>query len=212
MSNNIQNLYVDFRSNFDNTPENCIDYFERNSIYFNNQRSFEKADDLKLYVEIVCKYALALNHKGNYNVCIAVVEANQHLIETEIQKFTEQDIKDEWYYRLKFAKGMAYYNLNDFKNAKPIFENLVQYDVHNDNYRRWLVYTKYGLNLWIVSAANIISIVLILLEMAFHSQLNPMVASIMVTIGVFCLLFNWTFDYYIKRSFRKKSSQFEAKK
>ena len=208
MTNNIQSIYSDFRTNYQNNPDFLIDFYKSNSIYLNNIKGFTDKQNLKFYIEIICKYAEAIYQKDHYNLAIDIIDEKQIFIDKEIERLNAVELKDSWYYSLQFVKGMASYYLKDYKTAKSIFKTLVQFDNQNDLYKIWLTNSKYGLNLWIVRIINIICAILILTEIIFESRIRNFYLGIsMLGIGLLGLLSNWIYEYYIKRSFRKRNSK-----
>ena len=208
MTNNIQNIYSDFRTNYQNNPDFLIDFYKSNSIYLNNIKGFIDKQNLKFYIEIICKYAEAIYQKDHYNLAIDLIDEKQIFIDNEIKRLNAAELKDSWYYSLQFVKGMASYYLKDYKTATSIFKTLVQFDNKNDLYKIWLNNSKYGLNLWIVRTINIVCGILILTEIIFESRIKNFYVRIsMLAIGLLGLLSNWTYEYYIKQSFRKKNSK-----
>jgi len=208
MTNNIENIYSDFRTNYENTPDFLIDFYKKNSIYLNNIKGFIDKQNLKFYIEIICKYAEAIYQKDHYNLAIDIIDEKQIFIDNEINRLNAAELKDSWYYSLQFVKGMASYYLKDYKTATSIFKNLVQFDNQNDLYKIWLTNSQYGLNLSIVRIINIVCAILVLTEIIFESQIrNGYVRISILVIGFLGLLSNWTYEYYIKRSFRKKNAK-----
>jgi hypothetical protein len=208
MTNNIENIYSDFRTNYENNPDFSIDFYKSNSIYLNNIKDFKDKQNLKFYIEIICKYTEAIYQKDHYNLAIDIVDEKQIFIDNEIKRLNADELKNSWYYSLQFVKGMASYHLKDYKTATSIFKNLVQFDNQNDLYKRWLTYSQYGLNLWLVRTINIFCAILVLTEIIFESRIKSFYVRIsMLAIGLLGLLSNWTYEYYIKRSFRKKNSE-----
>jgi len=208
MTNNIQNIYSDFRTNYQNNPDFLIDFYKSNSIYLNNIKGFIDKQNLKFYIEIICKYAEAIYQKDHYNLAIDLIDEKQFFIDNEIKRLNAAELKDSWYYSLQFVKGMASYYLKDYKTATSIFKTLVQFDNQNDLYKIWLNNSQYGLNLWIVRTINIVCGILILTEIIFESRIKNFYVRIsMLAIGLLGLLSNWTYEYYIKQSFRKKNSK-----
>ena len=208
MTNNIQNIYSDFRTNYQNNPDFLIDFYKSNSIYLNNIKGFIDKQNLKFYIEIICKYAEAIYQKDHYNLAIDLIDEKQIFIDNEIKRLNAAELKDSWYYSLQFVKGMASYYLKDYKTATSIFKTLVQFDNQNDLYKIWLNNSQYGLNLWIVRTINIVCGILILTEIIFESRIKNFYVRIsMLAIGLLGLLSNWTYEYYIKQSFRKKNSK-----
>jgi tetratricopeptide (TPR) repeat protein len=203
MIDNIENIYFNFKANYENSPEFAIDFYEKNLIYFNNVKHFKDKNEITLYTELICKYAEAIYLKNRYNLAIDVINKKQLFIDNEIQRLNADKIKGEWYYCLQFVKGMASYNLKDYKTATPIFKSLVQIDNQNDLYKRWLTYSNYGSNLWLVRLVNIFCVVLIVTEIVFESQINNFLSLTLLIIGLLGLFTNWAYEYYIGRNFRK---------
>jgi hypothetical protein len=208
MTYHIQNIYSDFRTNYENNPDFSIDFYKRNSIYLDNIIEFKDKQDLKSYIEIISKYTDAIYQKGHYNLAIDIINEKQIFIDNEILRLHADELKDSWYYSLQFVKGMASYYLKDYKTSTLIFKNLVEIDNQNDLFKIWLNNSQYGLNLWIVRTINIVCGILILTEIIFESRIKNFYVRIsMLAIGLLGLLSNWTYEYYIKRSFRKKNSK-----
>jgi hypothetical protein len=213
MTNNIENIYSDFRTNYENEPDFTIGFYEKRSIYLNNIKQFKDKQELKLYIEIISQYAGAVYHKDRCNQAINIIDKQQLFIDNEIQRLNASDLKDTWYYSLQFVKGMASYNLKDYKTATSIFKKLVQFDNKNDRFKRWLSYSKYGLNIWLVKTINIICCGLIVMETIFSSQIQSYyLRQTILTVGLLGLLSNWGYEYYIKRNQRKAQIQIEDNK
>jgi len=207
MTNRIENIYSDFRTNYNNTPEFAIDFYEKNSIFFNNIEQFEDKEELRMYIELVSKYAEAIYQKDRWNLAVDFVDRQQLFIDNEIQRLNADNLKNAWYHSLQFVKGMASYNLKDYKTATPIFKNLVKYDNQNDRYKKWLAHSTYGLNLWLVRTINVVCVGLLVIEIIFKSQIpNYYVRQTILLIGIIGLLSNWAFEYFLKQKYRKTNT------
>ena len=207
MTNSIEYIYSNFRANYIDKPEFTIDFYEKNSIYINNIKQFKDKDDLRLYIEIVCKYAEAVYQKDRFNLAIDIVDKKQVFIDCELERLNAVNLKDALCNNLQFVKGMASYNLKDYKTATLIFKKLVQFDDKNDRYKNWLTHAQFGLKLWIIRTINIICGGLLVTEMVFKSQIpNYYVRQTILLIGLLGLLSNWGVEYYLKRNHRKTNA------
>jgi hypothetical protein len=204
MTNNIENIYSDFRKNYIDNPDFATGFYEKNSTYFNNVKQFNNKEELRLYIELICKNAEANYQKDRCNLAIEIVDKQQLFIDNEIQRLNANDHKDTWYHNLQFVKGMASYKLKDYKTATPIFKKLAQYDNQNDLYKNWLTHSQYGLKLWLVRTINIVCVGLVAVEMIFRSQIpNYFVRETILVVGLLGLLSNWAYEQYLKRNHRK---------
>lgn len=207
MTNSLENIYSNFRTNYVDTPDFAIDFFEKNSNYFNSIRQFNDKEELKLYIELVCKYAEAVYQKDRYNLAVDIVDKQQHFIDNELRRLKADELKKSWYYSLQFVKGMASYNLKDYKTSTSIFKKLVQFDNQNDRYKKWLTQSQYGLKLRLVRIINIVCCGFLVTEMIFKSQIpNYYVRQTILVVGLLGLLSNLAFEYYLKRNHRKANS------
>jgi tetratricopeptide (TPR) repeat protein len=208
MINNIDNIYSDFKTNYQKSPDFFIDFFERHSNYFNNISELNDKQQLKFYIEIICKYAEAIYQINRCNLAIEIVDKQQAFFDKELQRLDANELKDAWYHSLQFIKGMACYNLKDYKTATPIFKKLVQFDNQNDSYKSWLKYSRYGQKLWLVRTINIICAGLIVSETIFESQIpNYYAKQSILTIGLLGLLTNMGYEYYLKSNHRRTNSK-----
>jgi hypothetical protein len=208
MTNYIESIYSDFRRNYRNDPDFVINFYKSNSIYLDKINHFKEKQHLKFYIEIISKYADAIYQKGHYNLAIDMINDQQIFIDKEIERLHADELKDSWYHSLQCVKGMSSYYLNDYKTATSIFKNLVEFDNQNDLFKIWLNNSRYGLNLWMVRTINIVCAILIVTEIIFESLIKNFYVRIsLLGIGTLGLLSNWTYEYYLKRSFRKKEAK-----
>jgi hypothetical protein len=204
----IENIYSDFRTNYVDKPDFAINFYEKNAIYFNNIKQFRDNEELRLYIEMISNYANAVYQKDRCNLAIDIVDKQQLFIDNEIRRLNADDLKDAWYFSLQFVKGMASYNLKDYKTATPIFKKLVEFDNQNDRYKSWLTYSQHGLKLWLVKTINIVCGGLILTEMIFKSQIqNYYARQTLLVIGLLGLLANGAYEYYLKRNHRRTNAK-----
>jgi hypothetical protein len=207
MSDDIENIYSDFRTSFDGSSDIPIDFYEKHSIALSNIQQFKDKNELKLYIEIICKYAEAVYHKGRFNSAIDIIDKEQLFIDNEIQRLDADDLKDGWYRSLQFVKGMSSYCLKDYSASTQIFKRLVQLDSQNERFKGWLESSQYGSNIWLVRTINMIATGLLLTYIFFHSQIPNFY--VRQTIALVALL-GWSttcaYEIYIRRSHRKKNN------
>ncbi|MEI6507853.1 MAG: hypothetical protein WCO54_05165 [Bacteroidota bacterium] len=203
-NNSIGNLYSDFRSTFENSPDFIIDFYNKNSIALNNISGFSDKEELRLYIEIITKYIEAIYHKNHYNEAIDIANKQQAFIDNEILKLNAHDIKDAWYHDIAFVKAMASSRLKDYKTATPIFRELMHFDPKNDLFRDWYNHSLYGQRIWLVNLINIVCGILIVSEIFFKEYLPNIINGFpLIGLGLFGLLANWGFEYYVKYSFKR---------
>ncbi len=206
MLNNIESIYSDYSSTFFEKPDSVIEFFEKHSITLYNVSQFKNQWELQLYIEILGKYAEALYQKSRYNVVIEEIDRIQKFIDSEIERLKAEEHRGDWYNSLQYVKGMSCYNLKDYKTSTSIFEKLVQIESQNDSYKRWLTYSKYGLNLWKIRVGTIICLILLVTETVFKSQIpNYYLRQTILVVALVGLLTLFGYEYYINRNFRGSS-------
>jgi len=204
MTNSIENIYSDFRTNYVDKPDFTIDFFEKNSIYFNCIKQLNNKEELRLYIQLVCKYAEANYYKDHFNIAVDIVNKQQPFIDNEIHSLNANDLKDDWYYYLQFVKGMASYRLRDYKTSTPIFKKLVEYDTKNDNFKNWLRNSLYGKRMWISTTIIITCIALVTIDIIFGNYIPSFIVRIsFVGVALTGLFVTGFYYYYLKRSRRK---------
>jgi tetratricopeptide (TPR) repeat protein len=203
----IEDIYSEFSSVNIYEPDSIIGFYEKNAIFFNNIKQFKDADELIMYIEIVCRYATAIKDKGRYNLAIDFLEKHQVFIDQERKRLNISDTDNFYYNGLSLIKGVAYYNLKDYKTSTPIFKKLVLLDNQSDLYAEWYQYSLYGQRRWISNVILIISMALIAIGIVFSKAIkSPIIKIQMDSIGILGILGTSIYDYYTKRSFRKKKN------
>ncbi len=204
MIENIFDIYNGFRSNFEDSPDFVIAYFEKNAVFLNNVKSFKNEEELRLFIEMTVKYAEAIYLKDRYNQAIDLVNQFQVTIDSEIVRLSAYEVKEAWYYSLQFVKGMAHYRLRDYKISTPIFKALTATDPNNDLFKNWL---RYSLNAYRLRIVNIISIIFIgmgAIEIFFKPYIpNYYLRQFISTFGFIGLLTSLIYESYLRRSLRK---------
>lgn len=201
----IQQLFDEYTSAPDDRPEYVLDFFTRNAIPFNNVNTFQNSYELHLYIELIWQYLNALSKKDRYNDTINNAIKFIPIIDSEIERLNSSSIKDEWYYGIFFFKGIAAYRLHDYKTSTLVFNQLVNHDIKNENYKIWLSYSSYGQRIWISKTIMVVCGLLLLTEIFFKKYLPSFMIRISLDgIALTGFIGTMIYDYYIKRSFRKK--------
>jgi tetratricopeptide (TPR) repeat protein len=205
MTSTIETIYNDFRSAKQFSNDYAIDFFETNPVSLSDFKTFKDRNDLKFFIELVWQYANALYLKNRYNDTIDKTIKYFPVIESEVERVGDRTLKDDWYYGILFLKGMASYNLRDYKASTPIFKQLVARDPKNENYQKWLNYSLYGQRMWISKTIVIVCCALIAIEIFFGKYVPSIARMSLDGIALLGLIGTGVYDYYIKRSRRKSS-------
>jgi hypothetical protein len=208
MTSNIEKIYDDFRTDFENKPDYVIDFYSKNSLFFSNIKTFKNKEELRLFIEITWQYLNAIYQKDRFNDTVDNASRNLQLIEKEIDRLDANDLKDDWYNGVLHFKGMATYRLRDYKTSTPIYKYLTSADPKNDNFKNWLNYSSYGQKIWLVNTINIVCGLLIVVFFFAKEYIELFEIRIsLLSIGFLGLIGNWAYEYYIKRSFRRTTKQ-----
>lgn len=207
MPEKISFIYDDFCLNFENSPDYVIGYFQQKAIFFNNIKSFRDKEDLRLFIEMICKYVEAIYQKYRYNQAIDLVDQYQTTIDIEIERLKAYELKNEWYYSLQFVKAMAHYELRDYKISTPIFKTLTATDSANDLFKNWLRYSQNAQRLRIINIISIFFLALGVIEIFFKPYIpNYYLRQFVLVFGFIGLVSSLIYESYLRKSLRKKSS------
>lgn len=208
MTRSIEKIYNDLRADFENSPDYVIGFYAKNTLFLNNIKTFTDTEELRLFIEIIWQYLNAVYQKDRFNETVDFADKNLKLIDSEVIRLNADGLKDDWYNGILHFKGMASYRLHDYKTSTLIYKYLTTADPKNDNFKNWLNYAAYEQRLWLVNTINIICGFLIVLEILFKEQIESFNISISILgIGLLGLLVNWSYEYYIKRSFRRSTNK-----
>ena len=200
----IENIYNDFRATYQDNPDFTLDFYNNNSVLLNNIKIFTDSEQLRLYIELIGRYLSAHYKKSHYNEIINIVDEKRQIIDCEISRLDYAPLKDDWYYNLIYHKGMASYNLKDYKTATSIFEELVKIDSKNDNYKYWLRYCKSGQVTRFSRVITIICGVTLVADIFFGKLISSNLLKLWVMGTVFLLLvIIQSYEYYLRYSLRK---------
>jgi len=202
----IDTIYRELTTNYINTPDYFISFCDDHQLLLNNITSFKNVNGLKRYLQIISKYADALFIKSRYNEAIAVIDKHQIVIDNEIIRLKANEIKDKWYYDLLFNKARSSYYLRDFKTATPLFKVLVGYDPKNEAYKQWLDYSKYRQLGKYVYIGYFICFLILVLDDIGKKTIPSFIRQSMLLAGLIFIAGTMGYEYYMKRSLRKKST------
>jgi hypothetical protein len=208
MTRNIEKIYNDFRTDFENSSDYVIDFYSKNNLFLNNIKKFTDKEELRLFIEIVWQYLNAIYQKDRFNETVDFADRNLKLIDSELTRLVADDLKNDWYNGILHFKGMAAYRLRDYKTSTPIYKYLTTADTKNDNFKNWLNYSTYGQKLWLVNTINVVCGLLIVSYFFVKEYIELFEIRISILgIGFLGLVGNWAYEYYIKRSFRRTTKQ-----
>ena len=204
IANTIENIYVDFMTNYANSPEKAIEFYQKNAIYLSNVQAFKDKIELKLYIEIIGKYIESIQQKDRWTLTIDL--ANKHLIfiDSELERLNADGAKGAWYNAILFNIGVSNYRLKEYSTASKIFKKLVDVDNKNDNYKLWLKYSEFEERMWIIRLITIASGCLMIIGIFFKKHIPSYQARMSIDgIALVGLSFSFMYEYYMKLKFRK---------
>jgi hypothetical protein len=203
-TNNIENIYFDYRTATEYPPDYTLDFFKKNSILFGNLTALKDEEELKLYCELVYQNLSALYQKGRFNDTVDTAKKSLKFIDIEKERLRLTKFDGEWYNGLLSFQAMALYNLRDYKASTTIFRQLADNDKKNENYKNWLSYSLYGQRMWISKTIMVLCGALILIGIFFKGYIPSFFVRMSLdSIALIGLVGTAIYDYYIKRSFRK---------
>ena len=201
----IDSIYTHFRANFKDSPDFALEYYQQNADVLDNVQKFTSVSELKYYTELSWHYINALLTKDHYNDACNEAAKRLHLIDHHIRLYNDRSVKDDWYYGIFFLSGMAAFKLRDFSNAVKIFKQLVIADPTNDLYKKWLSDSLYSIRLRIIHAIWVVSAMLLLFVLFFEEFIPSKEIKLGLTIiGFVGVVWNLCYEFWTKRSFRKK--------
>ena len=208
MSNiSIKTIYDEYLGSYTNEPSFTIEFWNINSVFLNNVKTFSDLEQLRLYIELTWQYINAKFSKCHYNDICDFVSKRRLLIDSEIERLDGEKLRDNWYYGILFFSGMSSFNLKDYKSSTPLFKELVQYDQKNDNYKDWLNNSIYGQRLGLSRAITIISLILFFFNLIFEKRFFSRSQSLLIeTIAFLGFIGTLGYEYFIQRTLRKNKS------
>ncbi len=200
----IHHIYNDFRTNYSDSPEYSVDFFGRHAIFLNNKTSFADSESLLLFIELTWQELNSLFVKLHYNSTLDLFEKRILIIDSEIVRLGLKELKNDWYYGLHFLNRMSLYNLKAYKKATPIFRMLLEIDPNNDQYRKWLRYSRVGQSRYLINVSWLICLTVVLGDSFFKSTFENSVFRFPLLVGSFIAMVTLgLYEYFINRSLRK---------
>jgi hypothetical protein len=210
MDTPLKKLFIDFTESYVDSPDFVIDFYNQNIIIIKNTTAFKDKEELKIYIELTCRYIQAVYAKDHFNETIDKVDGFISFIDKEINRLNSEDLKDDFYYSLSFHKGMASYNLRDYKTASLIFKNLMTIDSKNDTFKIWLNYSRYGERLWLVNLIYVFAAICLFSDIFISDFSDDWRVTILIpAVGIIALIGNWIYQTSITRSYRKMNKKQE---
>ena len=200
----IRKVYDEFRLTFENTPDFIIEFYSKNALILKNIYTFENTDDLKIYIELISKFAEALYFKRRFNEVLSYLDKCLNMINSEITRLNAPSVKNDWYYNILSVKAMSLYSVQDFKGSASLFKILIDQDPKNELYKNWYRYANYGLRSRYVKFIIILAALLLFAGTFFKSFIHyPLFKTLTTSTALLIITVSTCYDYYIKRSFKK---------
>lgn len=106
-------------------PDQVINFYESNRIYFDNFERLENPDKISEFIDIKLYYANSLTDKHYLDKVYGILD--------DVSKLLNKLPEGHWNYKqserhLRFLKGMALARQKKFKESYPMFKKLVRED------------------------------------------------------------------------------------
>jgi tetratricopeptide (TPR) repeat protein len=206
MSNlSVSEVYDDFRTNYQLEPDFTIDFHNKNSIFFNNYKSFTDDIELGLYIELVGLYIQALYTKNRFNIVIDEADNYLKIIDYTIENLKAYQLKTQcqWYYDIEFVKAMAYYRLQDYETSEILFKELVSVNPQNENFSIWLHHAKFHRRSKLMYMVYIVCGVFVFSALISKTVVPFFIRISLLIIGFTAIICMSLYEMQVKRSFRK---------
>ncbi|MDF9798248.1 hypothetical protein OKW21_003511 [Catalinimonas alkaloidigena] len=150
---------VDFKD-----PDQVINFYELNRIYYDNYQRLEDTDKISKFIDIKLHYANSLTENHHFDKMISVLE--------EVSQLLEKLSEEHWNYKkserhIRFLKGMVLARKKKFKESYLIFKRLAKEDPEHYYYKVWYDHAKLGTYNWAFNGMSIIGGVLIFSDLIF---------------------------------------------
>ena len=202
-TSSIENIFNEYKTNYKDGPSFTIDFYKNNSIILDNITTFQTSEELRIFIELTWQYLNAKYSKGHYSDVIDIVSKKRSLLDSEIIRLDNSNLKDDWYYGIIFISGMSNYSLKKYKKAISIFQELVNYDSKSDRFKDWLNHSIYGQRSWLTRTVLFTSLIFIgaqiLLDIFYkHFAFN----GALLDIGMLGLVSSALYEFFMRYKFR----------
>ena len=193
-------IYSDFYEIDPNDSMGIIRLYEKNQLLLDNKSTFKDKDDFNDFALLLGQYVISLEKMGKYSKAVKYSDKLLDLIDLKKDEFniTKKDFTTYW--SIMTSKGRALYNIKDYKNSIPIFEELLEWDSDNDNFKNWLDASKSRQRNSINKYLYIIASILIMTEIFFGDQIgNPKIKLYMTGFGFIMFMIALINEYLVDK-------------
>jgi len=193
-------IYSDFYEIDPNDSMGIIRLYEKNQLLLDNKSTFKDKDDFNDFALLLGQYVISLEKMGKYSKAVKYSDKLLDLIDLKKDEFniTKKDFTTYW--SIMTSKGRALYNIKDYKNSIPIFEELLEWDSDNDNFKNWLDASKSRQRNSINKYLYIIASILIMTEIFFGDQIgNPKIKLYMTGFGFIMFMIALINEYIVDK-------------
>ncbi len=177
-------IYSDFYEIDPNDSMGIIRLYEKNQLLLDNKSTFKDKDDFNDFALLLGQYVISLEKMGKYSKSVKYSDKLLDIIDLKKDEFNIIKKDFTTYWSIMTSKGRALYHIKDYKNSIPIFEELLEWDSDNDNFKNWLDAAKSRQRNSINKYLYIIASILIITEIFFGDQIgNPKIKLYMTGFG-----------------------------
>jgi tetratricopeptide (TPR) repeat protein len=193
-------IYSDFYEIDPNDSMGIIRLYEKNQLLLDNKSTFKDKDDFNEFVLLLGQYVISLEKMGKYSKAVKYSDNLLDLIDLKKGDFNIEKKDFTTYWSIMTSKGRALYNLKDYKKSIPIFEELLEWDSDNDNFKNWLDASKSRQRNSINKYLYIIASILIITEIFFGDQIgNPKIKLYMTGFGFIIFMIALINEYLVDK-------------
>lgn len=189
------------RVNWNNVNE-VADFYESNMLYFNNYHHLEDLDKINSFIDVKIRYVNVLFDKAQYDKTLNIIE--------HVKELLPKLGADHWNYQnadrhVRFRTGTILYNKRNYKEAYPIFKQLVKEDPEHHFYQIWYNHTRLGLYTWVFNSISFVGVGLVLLDLIFPSNSDSFFD--LGNIGLVLVLLSWLISSGVSAYIKNEKSK-----